>query len=75
MAKKTKEQVIADLEIKQISYSEDMSYDVLCELNKEPEKVEEELKVEEVTLGVNTINDHEYRLAVIEKKLGIKWKK
>ena len=50
MAKKTKEQVMADLDIKQISYSEDMSYDVLCELNKEPEKVEEELKVEEYVI-------------------------
>lgn len=70
---KSKEQVIAELEVKQIPYTTEMTYKELCDLNKDVEEVKEEkpLIVDEVTLGVKTINDHEYRLAVIEKKLGL----
>ena len=72
MPKKTKEQVIAELDARQISYNENMSYSELLTLlpKEEAKPVEEKpLDIPEVTLGVTTINDHERRICIIERIL------
>lgn len=76
MPKMSKEQVIAQLEILKISYDDKMSYAELLVLLPEEKSAEvpkePDLVIPQVPLGVGTINDHEYRLCVIEKKLGLK---
>jgi len=97
MAKMSKEQVMAQLEILKISYDETTSYaelvallpkgNVLISPEKEAEiekerkieqvksealKMEADVVVPQVPLGVSTINDHELRLWAIERKLGLR---
>jgi len=75
MPKQSKESIIAELEGRKIGYSEDMSYNELSELLKEaqakdePKKVEEPIDVSKAMCGLRTIQDHERRLILVERRL------
>ena len=79
MSKKTRQQVLADLDESGITYDVNADYSDLCQLLKgdEPEPVQvtpPQAKpvhppFKEVPLGVGTMNDHERRLLILEERL------
>jgi hypothetical protein len=72
MAKKTTEEVIAELTAAGITIPENASYKELTALLPVKEEVKEEKpvkkakEVNQVPLGVATINDHEARISALE---------
>ena len=74
MGRRSKADVMADLDARKIQYTPDDSYEDLVKLlpvEQEKPKVEEKPKkaVPPVTCGVSTINDHERRLCELEDKV------
>jgi hypothetical protein len=76
MMPKSKESVIAELDARKVGYSEDMEYKELVELLKEAEakdvpepKEEEPIDVSKAMCGLRTIQDHERRLQILERKI------
>jgi len=76
MPKQSKESIIAELDARKIGYSEDMSYNELSELLKQaqakdaPEpKPEEPIDVSKAMCGLRTIQDHERRIVLLERRL------
>ena len=76
----SKDKVIAELNARQIGYSDEMEYPELVELldrAKAAEKPPEEAKVElpidyaDVFCGLRTIHDLHRRITIIERKLGL----
>ncbi len=75
MAKLTKAEIIEKLVAADIDHDPDDKVAVLLALLPAEEQPEEKvvpLEVPEVPLGRGTIQDHEYRLCVLERKLGTK---
>lgn len=80
MPKQSREQIIADLDARQIPYSEDMGYNELVELAKtsptspmEPRKVappqpEEPIDYSNIRCGLSTIQDLHRRITLLERK-------
>ncbi len=78
---RSREKIMADLDVLQINYDEEMSYVNLCDLLKEAEaKADAKVKADEkplntdmagVTCGARTTLDHEMRLRVIEHEMGL----
>ncbi len=76
--KKTKsiEQIIADLDARQLSYSMDDDIETLkkilddaIEQEVAAEKEANNIKINRVPLGVGTVNDHERRITILEAKI------
>ena len=78
---RSRESVIAELKAKKIKYVDEMSYSELVELLAEAEIEKADVKIEKaevkkkalevpiVKVGVTTINDHERRITMLERKL------
>lgn len=71
----SRERIEAELDLLQVPYSDEMSYEEIWKLYKEKSKPEPEIEVPEVPLGVGTINNHEYRIKSLEERLKILEKK
>jgi len=76
---RSRESVITDLEAKKIKYVDEMSYSELVELLAppvakvekpvEPKVPKKALEIPAVMVGLRTINDHERRITMLERKL------
>lgn len=75
---KSKQKIMAELELRQVNYDEEMSYKELSALLKRAEDKETppEAKISEpkkdrppVACGLATIVDHEQRITALEEKL------
>lgn len=81
MPKQSREQIITELDARQIPYNETMGYNELAELLKqaptapmEPKKVmppqpDEPIDYSKARCGLETIHDHERRIVLLERAL------
>lgn len=81
MPKQSREQIIAELEVRQIAYREDMSYDELVKLVKTsptapmesvkvaPLQPDEPIDYSNVRCGLSTIQDLHRRITLLERAI------
>ncbi len=76
MPKQSRESIIAELDGRQIAYSEDMSYSELAELLKKAQeadkpkpKPEELIDYTGIRCGLSTIQDLHRRITILERKI------
>lgn len=81
MPKQSREQILAELDARKIGYSDDMSYNELCEVLRKAQteevpvpkaegpKAEEPIDYSNIRVGMETMQNHERRIVLLERAL------